>query len=132
MFVFPLLGDKQRFKFGGVMSIKYTHFIPMFLCYFCIFLVINKCSNVLNAYFFLCRSSLRRNGRKWDKNQAIWTRNEEVSQVAIYGHDRRNLRSQLQQFKVATAAIYGRDHGILSLASLLCGHDHRAFMVSTM
>ena len=25
-----LLGDKQEFKFGGVMSILYTHFIPMF------------------------------------------------------------------------------------------------------
>ena len=27
MFVFPLLGEKQRFKFRGVMSILYTHFI---------------------------------------------------------------------------------------------------------
>ena len=30
MCVFPLLKDKQRFKFGGVMSILNTHFIPMF------------------------------------------------------------------------------------------------------
>ena len=37
VFVFPLLGDKERFKFGGVMSIEYTQFIPMFLCYFCSF-----------------------------------------------------------------------------------------------
>ena len=29
-----LLGDKQEFKFGGVMSILYTHFIPMFYLYF--------------------------------------------------------------------------------------------------
>ena len=34
------------------MSIKYTHFIPMFLCYF-VFLDINKCYNVLNAYLFV-------------------------------------------------------------------------------
>ena len=27
MFMFPLLGDKLRFKFGGVISILYTHFI---------------------------------------------------------------------------------------------------------
>ena len=29
-----------------------------------------------------------------DKNQAIWTRNEEVMQVESYGCDRRDLRSQ--------------------------------------
>ena len=54
------------------MSIEYTHFIPIF-CVIFVVLVINKCSNVLNAFFFffLCSPSLRRNGRKWDKNQEI-------------------------------------------------------------
>ena len=30
-FFFPLLQDKQRFKFRGVMSISNTHFIPNFV-----------------------------------------------------------------------------------------------------
>ena len=58
---------------------------------------------------FLCRSLLWRNGRKRDKNQEIWIRNEEVMQVvvmvttvAIYGHNCINLWSRPQQFMVAT------------------------------
>ena len=39
MFMFPLLGDKQRFKFGGVMSILYTHFIFMFCLVFSSFMI---------------------------------------------------------------------------------------------
>ena len=35
--LFPLVGDKQRFKFGGVMIIFYTHYIPILCVLFCIF-----------------------------------------------------------------------------------------------
>ena len=46
---FPLLEDKQRVKFGGVIS--YTHFIPMFLIVFVsFFFYINECSNTLNVH----------------------------------------------------------------------------------
>ena len=38
MCVFPLLGDKQRFKFGVVMSILNTHFIPKFCLSFSSFM----------------------------------------------------------------------------------------------
>ena len=34
-FLFPLLEDNQRFKFEGVMSIFYIHFISMFCALFC-------------------------------------------------------------------------------------------------
>ena len=34
-------------------------------------------------FIFLCRSSFERNGRKRDKNQANWMRNEEVVQIVV-------------------------------------------------
>ena len=37
--LFPLLGDKQIFKFGGVMSIVNTHFISIFYLGFSIFMI---------------------------------------------------------------------------------------------
>ena len=37
--VFPLLGDKQGFKFRGVMGILYTHFILTFWLAFSVFLL---------------------------------------------------------------------------------------------
>ena len=39
MFVFPLFEDKQRFKFGGVMSVLYTYFISMFFLAFSGFMI---------------------------------------------------------------------------------------------
>ena len=47
----PFLGDKQGFKFGGVMSIFYTHFISCF-CVFLCFFMINKYPNALNVHFY--------------------------------------------------------------------------------
>ena len=45
--VFPLLGNKQGMEFGGVMSVYYTHFIPIFSLVFVIFSLINKCLDTL-------------------------------------------------------------------------------------
>ena len=39
MCVFPLPKDKQRIKFGGVISIFNTHFIPMFCLCFISFMI---------------------------------------------------------------------------------------------
>ena len=44
---FTLLEDKQRVNFWGVISIFYTHFIPIFWLVFHIFYDINKCFNTL-------------------------------------------------------------------------------------
>ena len=52
-YVFPLLGDKQGFKFEGVMSILHTHFIPTFWLVFRVFFPINRCSDVLFGLFFI-------------------------------------------------------------------------------
>ena len=49
---FTLLEDKQRVKFGGVISIFYTHFIPMLCLVFFSFYDVNKCSNALNVHLY--------------------------------------------------------------------------------
>ena len=51
-YVFPLLEDKQRVKFGGVLSIFYTHFIPVLCLLFDHFYDINKFSNALNVHLY--------------------------------------------------------------------------------
>ena len=51
MCVFPLLEDKQRFKFEGMTSILYTHFILMFCLGFGSFMIYVKPVKNLNLNF---------------------------------------------------------------------------------